>query len=261
MINTELRGFSPAWTVESQEECWFYHCMDLPDGESIESGTWDMRGKAADYFGKVDLRGKSVLDIGTASGFLSFSAEQLGASRVVGFDAWAGRVREPVPVRGYRENKKAIHDAWDASMIQMKRGFWYSHRKLRSSVEAYYGDIYDLPDELGLFDVAIIGQILTHLKHPLSCIEQVVQRVKPGGELVIVEGHAPSNEPIAKFIWTEGDPNEMFQWWHMSEGFYLKFLHCLDCKFIRKSVASYILNLNGVSRQYELPSLVFKKRG
>ncbi len=69
----------------SPDECWFYHVMDLP-GLGLVGGHWDLRGRIHEYIGHVEFAGKRVLDIGTASGFLTFEMERLGAE-VVSFDA------------------------------------------------------------------------------------------------------------------------------------------------------------------------------
>ncbi|CAN5511259.1 hypothetical protein BH10PSE7_BH10PSE7_00810 [soil metagenome] len=253
------KGFAKPWVVKDKTGCWFYHCMDLP-GESIETGTWDMRGRTSQYFGGVGLKGKSVLDVGTASGFLAFEAEKAGASSVVGYDAYAGRIREMIPIRDYRQNKERYLRELDTGMLSMKRGFWYSHGKLKSSVRAYYGSVYDIPEDVGDFDVAIIGQILVHLKHPLSCIEQVAERVKPGGHLIITEGTFDSPEPVIRFLWTPNNRNQTYSWWHISEEFFRRFLSVLDFELVSKSKAPYRLKSQKDEwSEYELPTFVFRR--
>jgi 2-polyprenyl-3-methyl-5-hydroxy-6-metoxy-1,4-benzoquinol methylase len=71
--------------IERLEDCFFYHTMDLP-GLGVVRGQWDLRGRFDDYIGGVSVAGKSVLDIGTATGFLSFESEHQGASRVLSVD-------------------------------------------------------------------------------------------------------------------------------------------------------------------------------
>ena len=47
--------------------------MELPRF-GVVHGQWDLLGKFEEYVGGVEVAGKSVLDVGTATGFLSFEA-------------------------------------------------------------------------------------------------------------------------------------------------------------------------------------------
>src|SRR3981081_1232666 len=71
--------------IESPANCFFYHTMDLPGFGEVR-GHWDLRGRFNEYIGGVDLTAKSVIDVGAATGFLSFEAEKNGAARVLSFD-------------------------------------------------------------------------------------------------------------------------------------------------------------------------------
>src|SRR6185295_5902899 len=84
--------------VDSVADCFFYHTMDLPEF-GVVRGQWDLRGRFDDYVGGVPVAGKSVLDIGTATGFLSFEAERLGASRVLSFDLGDARQQRFIPFK------------------------------------------------------------------------------------------------------------------------------------------------------------------
>ncbi|HEY4442105.1 MAG TPA: hypothetical protein VGN14_16725, partial [Candidatus Elarobacter sp.] len=66
------------------EACYFYHTMELPGVGTVE-GEWDLRTGVDAYLGGEELRGKRVLEIGTASGFLCFAMERRGAE-VIGYD-------------------------------------------------------------------------------------------------------------------------------------------------------------------------------
>jgi 2-polyprenyl-3-methyl-5-hydroxy-6-metoxy-1,4-benzoquinol methylase len=70
--------FSPARYVQDPSQCVFYHKMELPEFGLVE-GAWDLRGRINEYLGNVPLAGKRALDVGTASGFLSFEMEHQGA--------------------------------------------------------------------------------------------------------------------------------------------------------------------------------------
>lgn len=58
--------------------------MDIPGYGGVE-GEWDLRKGVKEYLGNVDFKGKRVLEIGTASGFLCFYMEGQGAE-VVAYD-------------------------------------------------------------------------------------------------------------------------------------------------------------------------------
>jgi 2-polyprenyl-3-methyl-5-hydroxy-6-metoxy-1,4-benzoquinol methylase len=70
--------------VTRLEDCFFYHTIEIP-GYGIVEGPWDLRAGLGDYLGNVDLRGKRVLELGTASGFVCFHMERQGAD-VVAYD-------------------------------------------------------------------------------------------------------------------------------------------------------------------------------
>lgn len=64
--------------------------MDLPGlGTVSHPGSWDLRGRFDEYVGHTRLSGKTLIDVGTASGFLTFEAEKRGAI-VTSFDVPSG---------------------------------------------------------------------------------------------------------------------------------------------------------------------------
>src|SRR5687767_4292211 len=95
---TDSAPLAPPRFVDRLEDCFFYHAIDLP-GFGLVRGQWDLRGKFDDYIGGVPLAGKSVLDVGTATGFLSFEAEKKGASRVLSFDQRDGAQQTFLPFK------------------------------------------------------------------------------------------------------------------------------------------------------------------
>src|SRR5262249_56258160 len=55
--------------------------MELP-GHGVMNGDWDLRRAVDEYLGKVSFAGRRVLEIGPASGFLTFEMEKRGAEVV-----------------------------------------------------------------------------------------------------------------------------------------------------------------------------------
>ena len=96
----EPAGFQPApvRTGLDLADCDFYHTVDLPGGGTV-AGQWDLRGREADYLGHAPLAGRSVLEIGPASGHLSFWMESQGAD-VTAFDLGEDSPWDFVPFRG-----------------------------------------------------------------------------------------------------------------------------------------------------------------
>jgi 2-polyprenyl-3-methyl-5-hydroxy-6-metoxy-1,4-benzoquinol methylase len=69
-------------------KCYWYHTMQFPDGTRVKA-SWTIPD-FANYIGGYDLAGKTVLDVGRASGYLAFEAERAGAI-VTGLDAQTTR--------------------------------------------------------------------------------------------------------------------------------------------------------------------------
>ena len=62
----------------SLEDCKFYHVLDIPGLSEPTKGEWDLRKGVDEYLGHVDLKNKTVLELGPASGFLTFHIEKMG---------------------------------------------------------------------------------------------------------------------------------------------------------------------------------------
>src|SRR5262249_27999058 len=81
--------------VDDLAHCQFYHTMEIP-GHGVVQGEWDLRGGVEEYLGGVDLGGKRVLEMGSASGFLTFEMEKRGAD-VVALDLSEEQLWDYVP--------------------------------------------------------------------------------------------------------------------------------------------------------------------
>ncbi|MGB3245884.1 MAG: SAM-dependent methyltransferase [Sulfitobacter sp.] len=100
--------YYPAQPVTNIEECFFYHTVDLANGETVH-GNWDLRGREDQYFGGVDFSGKTALDVGCATGSLTFAMEDRGAevtSLDLGPGATLSRDYVPFAQHDYRDVAK-----------------------------------------------------------------------------------------------------------------------------------------------------------
>ncbi|HZI19497.1 MAG TPA: class I SAM-dependent methyltransferase [Pyrinomonadaceae bacterium] len=230
--------FAAPRRVERLEDCYFYHTTDVP-GFGTVRGHWDLRGRFEDYVGGVEVSGKTVLDVGAATGFLSFEAERRGASRVVSHDMSDVRQQTlvPFPDKIYYRDR----DAWAAEYApyieRWQNAYWLCHRLLGSRAEVFYGDVYDLPPALGQFDVAIVGSLLEHLSDPVGALASVARLTSD--TLVIVTPLFESEERIARFEPRATDPGQDYTWWTYSVGLYREVLAILGFRLDRVTRADY----------------------
>jgi hypothetical protein len=135
--------FAEPMVVSGPQECRFYRTLELPIS-GLQGGQWDLRGRFDDYTLAVPLTGKTVLDVGTASGFLTFEAEKRGAM-VTGVEAASTARWERLP---FAQSLSFIdRPAWEAELEGyldgVKRSYWLAHREFGSRARVHYGDAYD----------------------------------------------------------------------------------------------------------------------
>ena len=216
--------------VRDVNDCYFYHSMTLP-GHGEVSGEWDLRAGFDQYIGHVDVRGKRVLDVGTASGFVGFSLERRGAM-VVAYDLSPHESGDIVPFDGMadgvfeRERRLRIE--------RLNNAFWYAHRALRSSVRLVHGSVYAIPREIGQVEVAVMGCILLHLRDPFLALQNVLALTT---ETVIVADLVPPeyNRRMAgptntEPLWFVPEPDRrqpLDTWWSLSPDLVVRFLGVL----------------------------------
>jgi len=187
-MSAAIRGgslYAEPKVVTDPAECHFYHSMEVPGYGEFE-GPWDLRGGEAEYLGGVDVSGKRVLEIGTASGFLCFHMEQAGAD-VVAFDLSPEQSFDLVPYA------RSDHSGYTAAMKQhvgmINNAFWLNHRARNSQARAVYGTVYELPSELGAFDIATLGSVLLHLRDPFLALEKTLAHTR---ETVVITDKSSS---------------------------------------------------------------------
>lgn len=126
----------------------WYHCIKLAAGYTtpgIVGWSADTPGWEEKYLfpSAKELRGKSLLDIGTMNGFFAFEAERRSASPVVAID------RDPP---GFPDAREAFN---------------FAARSLGSRVTYRVRSVYDLePTDSGTFDFVLMYGVLYHLKFP-----------------------------------------------------------------------------------------------
>jgi len=149
---------------------WF-HSIDLGDGV-VTPGQKPPDIHQIEYaaiFDPVDVRGRSVIDVGAWNGAYSFEAKRRGAARVLATDYLAWRH----PARG-------------------REGFDLARSILGIDIEVGELDIPALtPERVGTFDVVLFLGVFYHLQNPLAALQQVAALAR---EVLIVETHTDALE-------------------------------------------------------------------
>lgn len=224
--------------IESLSDCFFYHTMELP-GFGEVPGQWDLRGRFDEYVGQVDLSGKRVLDVGTATGFLSFEAEKRQAARVVSFDMSDPRQFRFLPFKenlSFRDPERGA-EQFGVELDRWKNAYWLCHRLLDSRAEVFYGNIYDLPKALGEFDVAIVGAVLEHLNDPIGALASIARLTSE--RVVLVTPLLETEERLARFEGNSNHPENDFTWWIYSLGIYREVFKMLGFNIERVTNSNY----------------------
>jgi O-methyltransferase len=212
---------APALAAPALADCAFYHTVDLPDG--VVRGQWDLRDTVDAYLGHVGFSGKSVLEIGPASGFLTFEMEKRGA-QVTALeppldDHW-DVVPLVTPMRDFWLRQRMPH------IRQIRNSFLYLHRLYGSSARSVECRAEDLPPELGDFDIGLIGSVLLHTRSPFSVIEHTARRVRE--TMIITDAHDATlpDLPMCRLL-PRGDTANFDTWWSFTPAFILQTLGVL----------------------------------
>jgi SAM-dependent methyltransferase len=204
-------SYAAPLTVERKEDCFFYHKVHIP-GVGDVGEQWDLRSSIEDYLGRFDFRGKRVLDVGTASGFMTFEMEKRGAE-VVSFDMLDGAQWDVVPHVAFQNDLEKMRQRHSYMHQRLKNAYWFTHKRFGSKARVYYGDVYDLPGGLGTFDVAIFGMILGHLRDPFQALYSASRLVT--GTIIVTNQMMETKEPFGAFI-PSRENGERAAWWGLS---------------------------------------------
>jgi SAM-dependent methyltransferase len=223
------------WPLPRKEDCVFYHWMTYPDGDVLE-GAWDIRGMFEQYIGNVPLAGRTVLDVGTAGGFLAFEAEKAGA-KVTALDAYQSGEFERIPFANtlYQDDRKMWVEQLDNWLRMLRNGFWYSWHRSGSNAEMVYAPLARLPYWGRKFDVVIAGAIIEHLCNPVGAIANMASVT--GDTLIIAfTDVGSSKQQLMETMndWSSPAPESSYTFWKLSKGLYLRVLNNLgfDVRFV-----------------------------
>lgn len=213
--------FATPREVTELADCHFYTSIDLPISGAVR-GDWDLRPNLDAYLGGTRFSGKRVLEVGPASGFVTFNIERQGAEVVCvevsdEFD-WDYVPQKNVDWETVLPQRQEI-------MRKLKNSFWLGHREFDSRSLVYYGSAYELPGELGHFDSAILAAVLLHNRDPLKILENCCARAD---EIVVADRFHKGldTSPTARLVPT-AENKKWDTWWRLSPAMVAQFLDVL----------------------------------
>jgi len=244
--------------VTSLDDCQFYHTMDLP-GLGTVKGAWDLRGRETAYLGSVDVRGHSVLEVGTASGHLCFAMEKMGAE-VVAYDLSEEQEWDIVPYDGY--NYSAHIAERKVHMRLINNGWWAARKAFDSQARVVYGTVYDIPEGIGQFDIGTLGSILLHLRDPFLALQSVSAHIEQTMIVTDVVLPSPQSRILAGMkvmefapVAAECEPSET--WWRLTPELVSEFLQVLG--FVDTTISLHSSPYDG--REVSLYTVVGHRKG
>jgi len=250
--------FATPREVTDVASCVFYHTMDLP-GYGVVEGAWDLRKTADQYIGHFDPAGKRILEIGTASGFISFHMEKRGAAEVVGYDLGPGCDWDMMT--GPEDDPEEVRRNMNRGIERLNNSYWLAHRALQSNCKMVYGNIYEVPEELGTFDAVVLCSVLMHVRDPILAVQRLAERCN---EIVICERMPETLKklrgPVAEFMPHPSRKKNFggWTWWLMRPEAYEALLQLLGFEIVRREFSNHYYQR--VDRTFELYTIVARKR-
>src|SRR3954468_20471732 len=179
----------------------WYHTLELGNGV-VTKGMFDHRPVLDRYPIPADLSGKRCLDVATMDGFWAFEMERRGAASVTAID-----LEDPAQL----DWPAALRADHDKSMDETKaERFAIAKRALGSNVERVLMSAYDLSPELGSFDFVFCGDLLLHLKDPITPVENIRSVCT---EMAVIVNVIKKFRFYEKRPMAELDGIDVFEWW------------------------------------------------
>jgi len=180
----------------------WYHSIDLGHGV-VTPGTKPLpvcAAEASAIFDRVDLSGRSVLDVGAWNGLFSFEAKRRGAARVLATDSYC----------------------WAHPHFRGHETFKLARAQLDLPVDALEIDVAQLSrDSVGEFDVVLFLGVFYHRYDPIEALARVAALAR---DLLVVETHLALrkvHQPAMAFYPRHELNRDATNWWGPNE-------YCVD---------------------------------
>ncbi|HSB57699.1 MAG TPA: class I SAM-dependent methyltransferase [Nitrosopumilaceae archaeon] len=122
-----------------------YHKLSFPDGTVLQ-GIFDM-SRYLKYYQIPNLKGKTVLDVGTGTGYFAFEFAKMGAE-----------------VTAISDVIKEVHFA--------------ANKLMGTDVKFLKKDLYTIDEKFGKFDIVFCSHVLQHIPDMFSAISKIYSVTK-----------------------------------------------------------------------------------
>jgi len=223
----------------SLEDCEFYHVQDIPGLSEPTKGSFDLRKNVNEFLGHTDFKNKTVLELGPASGFLTFHIEKIGGDVTsIELDYKKNPRGDTAPNIGdnWKSTTKdsagnTVHTLFQDGKVE--NAYWYAHKAFNSKSKLILSHVNDLPAELGIYDISLICTVLLHIQNPFLAMKNMLRHTKekavitePGGYARIKSLRNTIRNLIRKIIALPDPPSMVylprpgkknpFVWWKLS---------------------------------------------
>lgn len=226
--------------VNSPEECSWYHCFDLPDGRYIH-GRWDFRGQEDGLLGNIPYRGKSVLEVGPASGFLTRAMEKRGAD-VLCVDVDPSSNWDIAP--RLDRDTEAYAKARTNGIKALWKGWWYTRNAFNGNSRIVYSGAKSIdlfPAEL-TFDIALVSCVLQHFENPYVILSKIAKRCQT---IVVTDLYFPRldmpGRALAEFVPAKRN-NDLGSWWLLSASTVTQMMETLNFDLVSEDKMTFRRN-------------------
>jgi tRNA (mo5U34)-methyltransferase len=206
----------PAITDEELGKYKWFHSIDLGDGVVTPGNVSPevCAAKAGVVLDRLDLTGRSVLDIGAWNGYYSFAAKQHGAARVLATDSFC----------------------WANPKMRGRESFELARSALGLEIESEEVDAAHISSEtVGEFDVVMYLGVFYHRRDAMESLPRLATSAK---EVLVVETQMDLlevNKPAVAYYPTTEMRGDASNWWGPNALFMKNFLLGLGFEVVEVS--------------------------
>jgi hypothetical protein len=128
---------------------------------------------------------------------------------------------------------------------RVNNSFWLAHRVFNSRAKVVYGTVYDIPEDIGRFDICTFGSILLHLRDPFLALQCATAHVDGTAIVTDVPIFPIGSDPVfnllarhrfARFLPDAAARKPGDAWWNLSPALVSEFLRVLGFPYTKTTL-------------------------